>query len=84
MIPIAAELLKAFQSDSTFIQTLFKILIEQVEQLPNQIISFNGYEALIGMLKWALPMDTEKICDVAVETLCKKVLPKIASGQTQD
>jgi hypothetical protein len=30
MIPVAAELLKAFQSDASFIQTLFKLLIEQV------------------------------------------------------
>jgi|LauGreDrversion4_2_1035121.scaffolds.fasta_scaffold19071_7 hypothetical protein len=36
------------------------------------------------MLKWVLPLDTERTLEVLVETLVKKVLPIIAGAQTQD
>jgi hypothetical protein len=59
-------------------------LIKQVEKLPHEIISYHGYEALIGILKWALPLDVESTLQVLLETLCKKVLAKIAQGQKQE
>jgi hypothetical protein len=70
MIPIAAEFLKCFQTCASFLKDLYAILIQQVRAMPNGMASFAGYEALVGMLKWALPLDTESTLMVLVDTLC--------------
>ena len=70
MIPIAAEFLKCFQSEPSFLKDLYAILTEQVSTMPSAMASFAGYEALVGMLKWALPLDTESTMKVLVDTLC--------------
>jgi hypothetical protein len=41
-------------------------------------MSFHGYEALIGILKWALPLNVENTLEVLVKTLCERILTKIA------
>jgi hypothetical protein len=60
MIPIAAEFLKCFQSEAGFLQDLYAIFIDMIDRLPTDMISYNGYEALVGMLKWSLPLDTDR------------------------
>lgn len=79
-IPITAELLKCFQNESGFLKELYSLLINYVQQLPNEVIGYRGYEALIGMLKWAYPLDTDQTLTVVVDTLCKQVIEKIAGS----
>lgn len=37
------------------------------------MLMFIGYEALIGMLKWAMPIDPERTLSVLLSTLYSKV-----------
>ena len=35
----------------------------------DKVYNHNGYEALIGIMKWAMPLDYQKAVDVLSETL---------------
>ena len=52
--------------------------------MSQETISYHGYEALIGMIKWALPLNIENTLEVLVSTLVKRILTKIASSQKKD
>jgi len=41
------------------------------------LTTYSGYEALIGMMKWAMPIDTERTLDVVLQTLYNKLIKKI-------
>jgi len=53
----ASEFLQAFQGEKEFAPALFEILIEQVIRIPDTYLSCESYDAVIGMLKWVLPLD---------------------------
>lgn len=46
------------------------------------MISFKGYQTLIGLLKWAMPLDSKKSLSVTVQTLCNLVLQQIKDTQS--
>lgn len=45
---------------------MLEILLSKIKSLPFEMISYEGYEALIGLLKWALPLDVDKTLSVAI------------------
>jgi hypothetical protein len=59
-------------------------LIDQIEQLPNTLTTYSGYEALIGMMKWAMPVNTERTLDVVLEKLYSKLIKKINQAQSKE
>jgi hypothetical protein len=68
MVQKSEELLQAFHQEPNFSQNLFEILVVAIQQLPNKLTSWSGYEALIGMMKWAMPLNLEHTLDVLLET----------------
>jgi hypothetical protein len=73
-IQTASEFLRCFQSEPAFVKNLYEILIDIIEtELPYNVPSQRGYEALIGMLTWVMPFDTEKTLRVLIDTFYSKV-----------
>jgi len=56
-IHVASEFLHVFQAEKDFAPSLYEILIELVSQIPEKYLNHNSYDAVIGMLKWVLPLD---------------------------
>jgi hypothetical protein len=53
---------------------LYEILIDIVQnELPNSLPPQRGYEALIGMLHWVMPLDMERTLIVLFDTFYSKV-----------
>ena len=51
--------------------------------VPNTYLTQSSYDAVIGMLKWALPLDYQRTLDVLVDSLYQKVtLNGVANAQT--
>lgn len=57
-------------------------------ELPNSVPPQRGYEALIGMLNWVMPLDLERALQVLVDTfynkVCKQCMPKVQSPENID
>ena len=83
MIQVASELFMAFQNNQVFLERLYKFLIEQTSLLPSQVFSYQGYQALVGILKWALPFDPQNSLSVLTKTLFEDLHKKIQSLQTE-
>lgn len=88
-IQASVEFLRCFQSEARFAHGLFEILIDLVQTtLPAHIPPQKGYEAIIGMLGWALPLDAERTLRVLYSTLyntiCKGSLPGVQSSECVD
>jgi hypothetical protein len=82
-IQTACDFLQSFQQEPTFATSLFEILIGIVQALPEKTTPQNGYQALIGMLKWALPLDFKRTLQVLLEGLYSNiVMKKIKPAQT--
>jgi len=81
----ASEFLQSFQGEKDFAPSLYEILMELVTSIPETYYSSNSYDAVIGMLKWALPLDYKRTLDVLVKSLYQKVtLEKVAKAQTKE
>eukprot|EP00347_Sterkiella_histriomuscorum_P017580 403348792 len=84
-LQLTVEFLQNFQRDFDFCNKLFNLLIEQIEQLPQTYISYSGYEALIGLLIWSIPLNPEKTVQTLLQTLYSKIcLQKIPLLQTRE
>jgi hypothetical protein len=56
-----------------------------VERLPDTYTPVKGYEAIIGMLKWALPLNFQRTLDVLLDVFYKKVtVEKVKLAQTDE
>lgn len=56
-----------------------------VTSIPNTYMSQTSYDAVIGMLKWALPLDYQRTLDVLLQSLYQKVtLEKVKIAQTPE
>lgn len=54
-----------------------------MQAIPDTYLKPNSYDALIGMLKWALPLDYRRTLDVLVKSLYQRVtLDKVSKVQT--
>lgn len=66
--------MRCFQSEASFVKDLYEILIDIVQnELPNSVPPQRGYEALIGMLNWVMPLDMERTLRVLIDTFYSKV-----------
>lgn len=65
----ASEFLQSFQGEKDFAPGLYEILMELVTAIPETYFSHNSYDAVIGMLKWAMPLDYKRTLDVLVKSL---------------
>ena len=73
-IEASVEFLRCFQSEGRFVRDLYEILIDIVQsELPHSVPPQRGYEALIGMLNWVMPLDLERALRVLVGTFYSKV-----------
>ena len=53
---------------------MFEILINLVEQVvPETYLTQTSYDAIIGMLKWALPLDMHRTFNVLMRSLYERV-----------
>ena len=48
------------------------------------LTTYSGYEALIGMMKWAMPVDTERTLKSVLNILLNKLMSKIKQAQTKE
>jgi hypothetical protein len=88
-IQASVEFLRCFQSEPRFAKDLFEILIDFVQTvLPHTVPPQRGYEALIGMLSWAMPLNAERALEVLITTLyktiCKGCLPAVQTTEYVD
>lgn len=73
-IQASVEFLRCFQTETKFVRDLYEILIDIVQnELPHSVPPQRGYEALIGMLNWVMPLDMERALRVLVDTFYTKV-----------
>lgn len=81
----STDLLQSFQSDASFCNTLYECLIEEVQGIADGFTPYEGYEALLGMLKWAMPLDYRRTFQVLLNTLYKSLtVDKIRNAQTKE
>jgi hypothetical protein len=81
-IQATVEFLRCFQTEGRFVRDLYEILIDIVQsELPHSVPPQRGYEALIGMLNWVMPLDLERALRVLVGTfyskVCKQCMPAV-------
>lgn len=72
--------------ESKFVKDLYEILIDLLQnELPHSVPPQRGYEALIGMLNWVMPLDLERTLKVLIDTFyCKvgkKCLPEVQTPE---
>lgn len=82
----SVEFLRCFQSEPAFVKEIFEISINFVESvLPHAVPPARGYEAVIGMLSWAMPLDITSALEVMMRTLyltvCKGCLPQVQTKE---
>lgn len=70
----AADLLQSFQKLPEFCTSLYKILIAKIETITENVPQHGGYEVIMGMLKWAAPLDTAQTYKVILKALYHKVV----------
>lgn len=85
-IQASVEFLRCFQSEPRFARGLFEILVDILQSvLPHNVPPQRGYEALVGMLSWALPLDVEQALGVLYSTLyrtiCCGCLPSVQTPE---
>lgn len=82
----SVEFLRCLSGEARFAQDLFEILIAMVQnELAVTIPPRRGYEAIIGMLNWVLPLDAERSLKVLMDTLYTKVcLERLPTAQTPE
>jgi hypothetical protein len=85
-IQASVEFLRCLSGEPRFARDLFEILIVMVQsELAVSMPPRRGYEAIIGMLNWVLPLDVERSMKVLLDTLYTKVcLERIPSAQTPE
>jgi hypothetical protein len=88
-IQASVEFLRCFQTESRFVRDLYEILIDIVQsELPHSVPPQRGYEALIGMLNWVMPLDLERALRVLVGTfysqVCKQCMPAVQTPEYID
>lgn len=88
-IQVSVDFLRCFQRESRFARGLFEILIDMVQGvLPTSVPPQRGYDALMGMLSWAMPLDVELTLSVLLSTLyttiCKGCLPAVQTPECVD
>jgi len=77
-VQASCNFLRSFQQESQFAQNLYEILINNISELADAKTPTKGYSAIIGMLKWALPLDFKRSLQVLLSQLngniiCSKV-----------
>lgn len=73
-IQASVEFLRCFQTESKFVRDLYEILIDIVQnELPQSVPPQRGYEALVGMLNWVMPLDMERTLRALIATFYSKV-----------
>lgn len=66
--------MRCFQTEAKFVRDLYEILIDIVQnELPHCVPPQRGYEALVGMFNWVMPLDMERSLAVLVGTFYSKV-----------
>lgn len=88
-IQASVEFLRCFRSEIGFVRHLYEILIEIVQnELPHSVPPQKGYETLIGMLNWVMPLDIERTLAVLVDTfyttVCKECMPAVQTPEYVD
>jgi hypothetical protein len=73
-IQASVDFLRCFQTEGKFVRDLYEILIELVQdELPHSVPPRRGYEALIGMFNWVMPLDIERTLRVLFDTFYTRV-----------
>jgi hypothetical protein len=88
-IQASVEFLRCFQAEGAFVRDLYEILISIVEnELPHRVPPQRGYEALIGLLNWVMPLDVERTLGVLLNTfyskVCKQCMPLVQTPEYVD
>ena len=84
-IQLVIEFLQNFQRDVTFCSQLYNILLDYIEQVPDKFLNYHGYEALIGLLKWSIPINPEKTLSHLMNVLFNKIVAnKLPQLQTNE
>jgi hypothetical protein len=83
------EFLRCFQTEARFVRDLYEVLIDKVQgELPHRVPPQRGYEALIGMLNWVMPLDVERALSVLLRTfyskICKQCMPVVQTPEYID
>jgi hypothetical protein len=68
------------------VRDLYEILIDIVQSvLPHSVPPQRGYEAIIGMLNWVMPLDVDRALRVLLstfyKTVCKQCLPGVQTPE---
>jgi len=88
-IQASVEFLRCFQAESSFVRDLYEILLDIVQGvLPHSVPPQRGYEALIGMFHWVMPLDLRRALRVLVDTfyskVCKQCMPAVQTPEYVD
>jgi hypothetical protein len=88
-IEASVEFLRCFQSEGRFVRDLYEIMIDLVQrELPHCVPPQRGYEALVGMLHWVMPLDLERalgvLLDTFYSTVCKQGMPAVQTPEYVD
>lgn len=85
-IQASVQFLGRFQNEKKFIKDLYDILLDQltndlVFSIPHQ----KGFETIIGLLNWVMPLDSERSVQVLLKclysTLAKECLASVQSDE---
>jgi len=85
-IQASVEFLRCFQTEAKFVRDLYEILIDIVQnELPQSVPPQRGYEALVGMFNWVMPLDMERSLTVLVgtfySTVGKRCVPELQTPE---
>lgn len=84
-IQLVVDFLQNFSREISFCNDLYQILLNYIDLIPDKMMTYSGYEALIGMLKWAIPINPEKTLSHLVRVLYSKIcLKKLSVLQTPE
>ncbi len=73
-IQTSLDFIKSLASNSKFVRNLYEVLIEiLVNELPTFIPPRKGYDAIMGMFNWIMPLDINRSLVTLIDTFYKKV-----------
>ena len=77
-IQTSAQFLRTLANDTRFADALFNLLVDLISnQFTKTIPPRNGYDAVIGMMHWAAPLDPHRALQILISTLYDKICNKV-------
>ena len=85
-INASAEFLRTLSTEDGFARKVYEILIELISiEFTRRIPPKNGYDAIVGMMHWAAPLDAQRSLLTLFETLYQRIcLQSLKSVQASD